>query len=37
MRHLKTLDKQREDIQDTEAHLCGHVALKQSLVVDFCF
>lgn len=37
MHHLKTLDEQREDIQDTEADFCGHVALKQSLVVDFCF
>lgn len=37
IRHLKTLNKEREDIQDAEADFCGHVALEQSLMVDFCF
>lgn len=34
---LETLSEKREDIQDTQAHLGGHVALQQSLMVDFCF
>lgn len=34
---LKTLNEKREDIQDTEADLGRHVALQQSLMVDFCF
>lgn len=33
---LKILGEQRQDVQDAQTHLCGDVALQQSLVVDFC-